>query len=200
MDENLKVTYKGVGPCCRYRSYYDCTEDVVLGLNKMLTNQTYKVYNKEPSTMDEGQETAAAIDTTATHTTGTTAGIYKGTNNPTAVTATTPIDNNDVRSADATEPANKSVVVAFQSTTCFESSACSKTCNDGGIQFHLRLSSAKTVETQSCPKDKAAVLPPCQEQCVEEFGNQFDVTVVASNLNYPRDLAFHPTPGIHLGL
>jgi len=169
LDENLKVTYKSVGPCCGYVSYYACTDDVALGLDKMLTDKIYEVYDKQMSNLF-GVTTTGADPTVATSTT--------------TVAATTILSQQQ-------QPC--------QSTTYSEWSACSKTCGDGGIQFRFRANSDLPVETQPCPAIVTATLPTCTEQCVAEFGNDFDVSVVASDLASPRDLAFHPTPGVHLG-
>jgi len=164
LDENLEVKFKSVGPCCGYSHYYDCTDDVALGLDKMLTDQIMKVYNEQ-------QATSQTVPTTASE---------------------TDLEGSDDISSNETEN-------ACQSTTYSQWSACSKTCGDGGIQFRHRLHSDTPVETQPCPVDVASTLPSCEEQCVSEFGNEFDVTVIASDLDSPRDLAFHPTPGVHLG-
>eukprot|EP00579_Thalassiosira_antarctica_P010657 CAMPEP_0201910854 /NCGR_PEP_ID=MMETSP0903-20130614/2060_1 /ASSEMBLY_ACC=CAM_ASM_000552 /TAXON_ID=420261 /ORGANISM="Thalassiosira antarctica, Strain CCMP982" /LENGTH=1038 /DNA_ID=CAMNT_0048445531 /DNA_START=117 /DNA_END=3233 /DNA_ORIENTATION=- len=174
LDENLEVTYKSVGPCCGYSNYYACTDNVALGLDKMLTDKIYEIHDKQLRSMDE--TTTKATPTTVM------------TEPTTAAESTTTTNIN--------QPFDSS---GCQSTTFSEWSACSKTCGDGGIQFRYRVNFDQTVETQPCPSEVASTLPECSEQCVIEFGNEFDITVIASNLNSPRDLAFHPTPGIHLG-
>jgi hypothetical protein len=79
-------------------------------------------------------------------------------------------------------------------------SPCSKTCGDGGIQFRYRANRALPVETRQCPNNGVIPLPECMESCVvPEFGPAFIATVVATGFDSPRDLAFHPSPGIHLG-
>mmetsp|Transcript_20971 Transcript_20971/g.45468 ORF Transcript_20971/g.45468 Transcript_20971/m.45468 type:complete len:1024 (-) Transcript_20971:39-3110(-) len=172
LDENLEVTFKSVGPCCGYASYYECTDEVALGLDAMLTDKINEVYNKQmmstPSTADPSANGAASSTTTA----------ISNQQQPTTVEST----NN-----------------VCQSTTFSEWSVCSKTCGNGGIQFRYRLNSDESVESQPCPAELAATLPQCEEQCVPEFGNEFHVAVIASDFDSPRDLAFHPTPGIHLG-
>ena len=187
LDENLEVTYKSVGPCCGYVSYYDCTNDVALGLDKMLTDQIYEVYNKQLLTVDTTDEQTGEEETTATSATITSA-------------------ESDADKSTTAPPSNANGATC-EATTYSDWSACSKTCGDGGIQFRHRVNINQAVETQSCPFDISSTLPPCAEQCVPELGgdhsstsfNDFDVTIIASDLDSPRDLAFHPTPGIHLG-
>ncbi|CAB9511004.1 expressed unknown protein [Seminavis robusta] len=76
-------------------------------------------------------------------------------------------------------------------------SECSVTCGDG-IQFRWSTGECEgaPVVTQPCS------MAPCVEdaaQCVPEFGATHEVVTVASGFDGPRDLAFHPTPGFHLG-
>ena len=171
LDENLKVTYKSVGPCCGYVDYYACTDDVALGLDETLSKEIYAIYNKQNAAtlLVEEEETAVESTTTTTTTTTPPPVIF---NIPSPTTA------------------------SCQSTSFSDWSVCSKVCGDGGIQFRYALNSVLPVETRPCPY----TLPQCPEQCVPEFGNNFDLTVIlSSGLDSPRDLAFHPSPGVHLG-
>eukprot|EP00986_Skeletonema_menzelii_P002371 scaffold647_cov150-Skeletonema_menzelii.AAC.18 len=178
LDENLVVTYKSVGPCCGYVSYYDCTDDVALGLDATLTKEIYAIYDKQINALIVEEET--------TTTTTTTTAV------PDVVDTTTTTTTSAIISNIFDQPSN----AACQSTTWSDWSQCSKTCGDGGIQFRYTLNSELPVETRPCP----LILPECPEQCVPEFGLTFDATViVSSGLDSPRDLAFHPTPGLHLG-
>lgn len=84
-------------------------------------------------------------------------------------------------------------------------SECSVTCG-AGVRFRSRhvLDTRGTalaagerpcpapVETEACDTGV-----PCEPQCVPEIGG--GVEVVASGFASPRDVAFHPTPGLHLG-
>merc|ERR1719387_1589974 len=48
----------------------------------------------------------------------------------------------------------------------------------------------------------ACSMPACEQQCVPEFGEQLEVEVIATfenGLRSPRDVAFSPKPGHHLG-
>ncbi len=173
LDENLEVTYKSVGPCCGYVSYYDCTDEIALELDSILTEKIYEVYNKQSKN-------------STTSTTAATATIVEET------LSTSPVEETTVSSGPC------------ESTTHSDWSECSLTCGWGGTQFRYRLNSVDPIETRPCPAEIVATLPPCSEQCVPEFGpstptNSFKLRVVATGLDSPRDLAFHPTPGIHLG-
>ena len=86
-----------------------------------------------------------------------------------------------------------------------EWSECSVTCGSTkGTQFRWRqvsplLPACPTpVETRVCTPLKEV----CNDEdapCISEFGNLFEIDTVASDFHSPRDVAFHPTPGLHLG-
>ena len=171
------MTYKSVGPCCGYVDYYACTDDVALGLDDTLTAEIYKVYNEQLNSVSETPPTETAP--TEVNPTG------KPTSDPTAGAPATNDSNLFSENCDATE--------------YNDWSTCSKTCGDGGIQFRYRANPIDTAEVRPCPLEVASSLPTCDELCVPEFGPEFSTTVIASGLSSPRDLAFHPTPGVHLG-
>ena len=150
-------------------SYYDCTDDIALGLDDTLTTEIYQVYNQQMSRV--------APDPTAAPT-------------PKATYATTP---------SSTTASTNLFSTSCDQTDYSEWSSCSKLCGDGGVQFRYRANVADTVEVRPCPTEIMFFFPSCRESCVPEFGTAFSLSVVASNLSSPRDLAFHPTPGIHLG-
>lgn len=187
LDENLVVTYKSVGPCCGYVSYYDCTDDVALGLDATLTKEIYAIYDKQIDSLAKEEETTTTTTTTAV---SMAPDVVVDPTPPTTTTTTnTPATISNIFN----QPSSS---VACQSTTWSDWSQCSKTCGDGGIQFRYALNVELPVETRPCP----LTLPECPEQCVPEFGLTYEAKViVSSGLDSPRDLAFHPTPGIHLG-
>ena len=179
LDEDLTVTYKSVGPCCGYVSYYDCTDDVALGLDATLTKEVYAIYNKQIAALPVEETTTSS--TTTTTTTASTA-------------ANNVVETPDVGSSIFDQP--PTFTAACESTTWSEWSQCSKTCGEGGIQFRYALNKELPIETRPCP----LTLLECPQQCVPEFGLTFEAKiVVSSGLDSPRDLAFHPTPGLHLG-
>jgi len=169
----LEVTFKGVGPCCGYEDYYACTADVALTLDDMLSEKINQVYERQME----------ALGITADD-------IINATTTVVSVDSAAEADT-----AEAADGANKCTAETFS-----DWSPCSKTCGDGGIQFRYRANKDLPVETQPCPVDVVATLPECLESCtVPEFGSAFTATVVATGFNSPRDLAFHPSPGVHLG-
>lgn len=179
LDENLQVTYKSVGPCCGYEDYYACTDDVALGLDDILTTEIYRVYNDQLSKNSASDE-QPPLEEESVSTEGA---------DPTVKPTSTPV---------ATVDSN------LFSETCdaveyTDWSTCSKTCGNGGVQFRYRANAIDTAQVRPCPSDTASALSACTESCVPELGPRFSTTVMASGLSSPRDLAFHPTPGIHLG-
>ena len=193
---------------------------MALGLDEMLTQKIYEVYNRQMNDAT-GEE---VIDNTS-HPSNNGGIFVPDETNPTEdVTSVQPVDDEEqqedppqedvvvdppvVVTTTAPIPSDTSNIVnrptdACQSTTYSDWSTCSQTCGDGGIQFRYRTNSNQPVETQPCPTNIASTLPACglveEEQCVPEFGIDFQTSIIASNLDSPRDLAFHPTPGIHLG-
>ncbi len=54
------MTFKGVGPCCGYKDYYACTNNVALALDDMLSGQINKVYARQMSNAGTNVATATA--------------------------------------------------------------------------------------------------------------------------------------------
>ena len=142
------MTYKSVGPCCGYVSYYDCTDDVALGLDEMLTEKIYEVYNRQMMVDDTtGEE---VIDNTSPP--SNNGGIFvPDETNPTEDVTSVPVDDEEQQEAPPQEdvvdeplpvitttapiPSDTSNVVnrptdACQSTTYSDWSPCSQTCGD----------------------------------------------------------------------
>jgi len=80
-------------------------------------------------------------------------------------------------------------------------SECSVTCGStSGIRFRYR-----SVQGENCPeplqKKSCTTSLPCDDEfdgCVAEIGSSYEIETVSSGFDCPRDIAFHPTPGMHL--
>ena len=124
------MTYKSVGPCCGYVSYYDCTDDVALGLDEMLTQKIYEVYNRQmmvdDTTGEEVIETNPTEDVTSVPVEDVQQEVPQEdvvVESP-VVTTTAPIPS------DTSNIVNRPTD-ACQSTTYSDWSTCSQTCGDG---------------------------------------------------------------------
>lgn len=73
-----------------------------------------------------------------------------------------------------------------------EWSACTVSCGDSGVEYRAD-SCGGDHETRPC----GGALSDCAEQCV--LGSAPEITVVAAGFAGARDVAFHPSPGSHLG-
>ena len=184
LDSDLKVRHKFVGPCCGYESYYDCTPDIATGLNETLSEYIEAI-------LAEGEgvgvsDTIADTQTDAANEEEPPASTANGT-------------------PDAPERCR---VGEFS-----EWSPCSVSCGDtAGIQFRWRSVVANPfvaaggsdgacpapVETRSCAAEVPCEVPGA-DYCIPEFGSSWTIREVASGFDSPRDVAFHPTPGFHLG-
>lgn len=83
-------------------------------------------------------------------------------------------------------------------------SECSVTFGSG-VQFRHRVVTpgacyalAPPIETQSCEAN-VGTEDVDEDTCIQEFGQNYEIETIASGFDSPRDVAFHPTPGYHLG-
>jgi DNA-binding beta-propeller fold protein YncE len=174
LDGDLIVRHKFVGPCCGYESFFDCTADIAKSLDTTLSGYLDELLAEQPA--------PEVPDITPT------------------MEPEVPSDGNE------TDVFDGACTVGDFS----DWSACSVACGPTpGIQFRYRSVQAPTalldapvcpapVETRSC----TAPLALCGDEetgCVQEFGSSYTVETVASGFDGPRDVAFHPTPGYHLG-
>ena len=190
LDGDLKVRAKFVGPCCGFESYYACDFDTVIGLDDKLSREIDAVLN-EWSPKDGGGETAPAPTKVAV----------------VDVAPTTP---------SPTVTAGPDCIIGEWS----DWSPCSVTCGEAaGIQFRWRTINSGNgngngkicrapVETAPCNAASATLSSsrasdstvPCPDVCVPEFGSSSRIDMVQDGFDSPRDIAFHPNPGLHLGL
>lgn len=173
LDGNFTVRHKFIGPCCGYESYYDCNDDIAKSLDTQLSNYLDVL-------LDEAGATPQAND-------------FKG----------------GWTSAPSPPPASVSLLCLYGDFS--EWSTCSVTCGSTpGIQFRWRAvilpEAARDdhticeppLETRPCTASEP-ICPDQQTGCVTSFGSTYKVQTVAEGFDGARDVAFHPSPGSHLG-
>ncbi len=174
LDENLKIRHKFIGPCCGFEDYWSCTDDIAKSLDSQLTGYV------EALLEEDSQDPVP-----------TASPVVKITQSPTA------------------SPTREGCQVGGFS----EWSECSITCGGSdtytakGIQFRWRKVTPfinecpSPIETRECTPIEGDVCVDEEAACIAEFGSKESYTVetVVSDLESPRDVDFHPTPGLHLG-
>jgi hypothetical protein len=180
LDGDLNVRHKFIGPCCGYESYFDCTAEIAKTLDSTLMEYMEAIL----------LESGVALETPVEETGG-----QEGVDDT----------GNDAIALDCPELSDFS-----------EFSPCSVTCGaTPGIQLRWRTKLSTTEGTGSeflegCPALPAPVetractpaTESCNDEegaCIAEFGEDWSVKTIASGFDSPRDVAFHPTPGFHLG-
>merc|ERR1711933_518590 len=74
-----------------------------------------------------------------------------------------------------------------------------------GQQFRWRIVSSSLdnfptpIQVKSCQPDEELCNDVDYGNCIPEFGDNPKLEVVSTGFNAPRDVAFHPSPGLHLG-
>ncbi|CAB9512318.1 expressed unknown protein [Seminavis robusta] len=173
LDGDLRVRHKFIGPCCGYEDYFDCTADVAVALDETLS----------------GYIDAILMET------GTNLVTDDAVNN---------VNNNNPQE-ETTPP--QTATTPCTATEFSEWSDCSVTCGTG-MEFRWRTVTPTTSGTlEDCPapvETRPCVGPvaepcPAEGSCIQEFGETWQVKTVASGFDGARDVAFHPTPGLHLG-
>ncbi len=178
LDENLKIRHKFIGPCCGFEDYWSCTAEIAKNLDSQLTGYINALL-EEDSQIDETSAPTASP-------------VVKVTPSPTA------------------SPTREGCQVGSFS----DWSECSITCGGTsdtytakGIQFRWRKVRPFTdecpspIETRECTPTEGEVCTDDEASCITEFGSKASYTIetVVSDLESPRDVDFHPTPGLHLG-
>jgi len=200
-DGDLKVRHKFIGPCCGKSGYYDCEEAEAKSLNDELTGLVEAILNEDVIT---DAPSASSIIITPVPSRSSTENTLTPSGPPTK-TMSTP-----------TDPPTKTTPTPTNSCEAgdwSDWSGCSITCGseDSGIEFRWRI----VKDTRSNPYDSNNTLAPCpnfvetkpctplksicESTCTAEIGAGYTVIAVAEEFKEPRDIAFHPTPGYHLG-
>lgn len=126
-----------------------------------------------------------------------------------ALLSETTMQGGDGEDGTATTPAPAPTSGTAAGTTCIPQefsawSDCSIRCGPTeGIQFRWRQetcggTAGPPLETRPC----TAATPTCEEDiptCVPVVGASYTIETIVDGLNSPRDVAFHPQPGYHLG-
>lgn len=176
LDEDLRIRHKFIGPCCGFESYSSCTADIAKTLDSELTGYISDLLAEQ------------GVDTSPTFTPSTPL--------ETSAPIATPVDPTPV----PTSPPTKACEVDEFSKWSECSVKCGPTATPG-IQFRWRKVTVPQgasayqcpipVQTRPCTPEQATCTDDIVESCNE-------AETVASGFASPRDVAFHPTPGLHL--
>lgn len=171
-----------LGPCCGFETMAECTRDIARSLDVMLAQS-----------IDPLLASAAVSPTPAPI--ATTPSQASVPPSPAPLSPTQPPTN--------TPPTPS--ITACMMTAFTNWSPCSLTCGDGnvnGTQFRWRnvtggepgVDCPEVVEVRTCTPTN-----PCPSACIAEFGSTYNIEPVVTGFDSPRDVAFSPTPGLHLG-
>jgi len=180
LDGDLKVRHKFTGPCCGKENFGDCILEEAKTLNTDLTAIVEDLLKEQQSTISPTQ-------------------------------SPTPEEKNLTPSPAPTEVKDKCVVGEWSKW-----SACSVTCGSArtGMKFKWRVVVDNREPIDEDDED-AEPLPPCPtfvktkpctpakntcdyDVCTLEIGKTHVIKTIVNDLSKPRDVAFHPTPGLHL--
>jgi len=99
-------------------------------------------------------------------------------------------------------------MASCQTSEFSEWSECSLKCGvSQGIEFRWRSvfpidndgQCPSPLETRACTPTEETCQDDTPSSCIQELGNSYTIETVASGFDNPRDIVFHPTPGLHLG-
>mmetsp|Transcript_18058 Transcript_18058/g.36018 ORF Transcript_18058/g.36018 Transcript_18058/m.36018 type:complete len:1288 (+) Transcript_18058:253-4116(+) len=183
LDGELTVRHKFTGPCCGIEDYYSCSNDDALALDATISGYVDAILAETPA------ETAPAE-----------------TGAPSVGSPAVPAESTGAPSA--ASPCETGAWSAW--------SPCSLVCRDAdgdaGVQFRTRTVTDRRAVAGRCPKVSTVrecreEVPACDAtgyeapgpQCVPEFGTSRTVAAASGGFDDPRDVAFHPAPGTHLG-
>ena len=179
LDENLKVRHKFIGPCCGYESYFDCTAETAKGLDEKLTNFL------EPLIAEAGLDSTTTAPSTAAI-------------EPTVSPSSRP-----------SQSCNNDILKSWSDWSPCSTRCSSSQTSTSGIQFRYSTAHSNNnnddcetftpVEVQTCQADQSDETCNDMGTCISDLGSSWEIESVVTDLNSPRDVDFHPTPGLHLG-
>jgi len=208
IDYNGQVREKFVGPCCGRADYFDCSTQNALSLNDTLHEKLAPIL-KEVEDLYGGNADCFFTEWTSWSTCSCSGmlGVNSGTRARSRSILQKPIGGGSCASTSESETCACTNPVNCAVGTWSAWSACSRNCGTGERYRTRAITTQPEFNGTECP-DVAEVescqgpSTPCQQQCVPLLGKSINTVVVATSeegLSSPRDLAFSPFPGRHLG-
>lgn len=220
LDWEGVVRHKLVGPCCGYESYSSCPTDTAMALNATLTDAVMALVEERAGILaaraaaaeDEPPPSPCRVSRWSDW--GPCIGACGGNDG---------LQTKSRRIVDAGSAGALACPALVRPRACTTSacaavdcavggwggwSECSRVCGAGGTRWRSR-------EVLVAPRDGGAACPALvqerrcppmdacpSEQCIPELGASRTVEAVpiaGAALRGPRDVAFSPRPGVHLG-
>ena len=226
LDWEGRVRHKLVGPCCGYESYSDCPEETAATLDATLTDAVMELVSERDAILaaveDVPEEERCSVSEWGEW--GNCAGTCGGNQGIEMRTRTIVSTGAGGRSGCPFLVETRTcTTAACDPVDCAVSdwkswSACSHVCGDGGTRWRSRdittvakdggAACPALAEEQPCSSSAEGnngtqITSPCPDNfCVPEFGAAWTVEAVPIQkgaLHGPRDIAFSPMPGVHLG-
>ena len=222
----MVVRNKFVGPCCGFIRYSDCQPETARELDGMLTKAIDAIMQEmeeqqavedvpastapETETTQPEPESEPEVETLTSPTTAEEEGCIVGEFSewsPCSIDCGptdgmqfrwhTVVDNRPALATEATVTDEGEAIVGpevVQRESCpspVEVRTCRPTGKEGGDNILL----PSSVDAGALDAARSSL---CLPVCIPEF-NGAKVVEVATGFQSPRDVAFHPTPGLHLG-
>jgi len=189
LDGDLKVRHKFTGPCCGLKNG-TCKRKGTKSLDEIITSFVTKI-------LEEDLRDITPINTTDVS-------VHTNTSAENKILRGEPTSTNTIDVSGLITPVTECTVGTWS-----DWSECSLTCGSegSGIEFRWRIVRDKRdpkYVTEPCPNYVETVpcdpeSPVCNSTCAAEIGSEYEVKVIAEGFDSPRDVAFHPEPGHHLG-
>lgn len=204
VDHKGVVRHKFVGPCCEYAGYNQCSMSMALALNETLYTHIHDL-----------------LDEIATDVYGGSADCFVKWSEWSECDCDSD-DQSQSRTRTILQNAIGSGTCSSQPTEtrqcdCVQTVDCSYTAWSPWSVYDQTCGNAKRYKTRSVAVSASGggapctgelieweytTLPACTSQCVAYLGESINVVEVANaqqGLSSPRDVAFSPVPGAHLG-